>query len=113
MARVVHGRGTTEVWGGTAETARLRGTGAVVHHGRSDRRCVPCGSLRPSGLPPCSVPALPPGGGGSSRVGEIHQATGMVLAQLGISAENALARLRAHAFAEQRPLVDVARAVVS
>lgn len=37
----------------------------------------------------------------------------MVLAQLGISAENALARLRAHAFAEQRPLVDVARAVVS
>lgn len=44
---------------------------------------------------------------------EIHQATGMVLAQLGTSAENALARLRAHAFAEQRALVDVAREVVS
>jgi AmiR/NasT family two-component response regulator len=44
---------------------------------------------------------------------EIHQATGMVLAQLGISARDALARLRAYAFAEQRLLSDVARDVVS
>ena len=44
---------------------------------------------------------------------EIHQATGMVVAQLGISAADALARLRAHAFAEQRLLVDVARDVVA
>lgn len=44
---------------------------------------------------------------------EVHQATGMVLAQLGISATDALARLRAHAFVEQRLLVDVARDVVS
>ena len=36
---------------------------------------------------------------------EIHQATGMVVAQLGISAADALARLRAHAFAEQRLLL--------
>jgi hypothetical protein len=44
---------------------------------------------------------------------EIHQATGMVVAQLGVSAADALARLRAHAFAEQRLLGDVARDVVA
>jgi len=44
---------------------------------------------------------------------EIHQATGMVVAQLGISAADALARLRAHAFAEQRLLSEVARDVVA
>ena len=36
----------------------------------------------------------------------------MVLAQLGISATDALARLRAHAFVHQRLLIDVARDVV-
>ena len=44
---------------------------------------------------------------------EIHQATGMMLVQLGLSATDALARMRAYAFAEQRPLVDVARDVVA
>jgi hypothetical protein len=49
----------------------------------------------------------------SSGRAEVHQATGMVLAQLGISATEALARLRGHAFVEQRLLIDVARDVVS
>jgi hypothetical protein len=49
----------------------------------------------------------------TSARAEVHQATGMVLAQLDISAEDALARLRAHAFVEQRLLIDVARDVVS
>lgn len=44
---------------------------------------------------------------------EIHQATGMVLAQLGISATDALARLRGYAFVHQRLLIDVARDVVN
>ena len=44
---------------------------------------------------------------------EIHQATGMVLAQLGITATEALARLRAYAFAEARLLLDVAADVVA
>ena len=44
---------------------------------------------------------------------EIHQATGMVLVQLGVSAQDALARLRAYAFLEQRLLSDVAHDVVS
>lgn len=44
---------------------------------------------------------------------EIHQATGMVLVQLGISATDALVRMRAHAFVEQRLLGEVARDVVT
>lgn len=44
---------------------------------------------------------------------QIHQATGVVLSQLGINATDALARLRAHAFAHQRPLLDVAADVVT
>lgn len=44
---------------------------------------------------------------------EVHQATGMVSVQLGISMDEAFVRLRAHAFAEHRPLRDVARAVVA
>ncbi|SCD43741.1 ANTAR domain-containing protein [Streptomyces sp. SolWspMP-5a-2] len=49
-----------------------------------------------------------PGG----RQAEIHQATGVVMAQLGISAAPALARLRAHAFAEDRTIRDLAHEVV-
>jgi hypothetical protein len=44
---------------------------------------------------------------------EIHQATGMVLAQLDIGAVEALARMRAHAFAEHRMLLEVAHDVLS
>jgi hypothetical protein len=47
----------------------------------------------------------------SDRV-EVHQATGMVLAQLGVPAQDAFVRLRAHAFAALRPLAEVARDVV-
>ena len=44
---------------------------------------------------------------------EIHQATGMVLAQLDVTATDAFARLRAYAFLEHRLLGDVARDVVA
>jgi hypothetical protein len=44
---------------------------------------------------------------------EVHQATGMISAQLGVSIEDAFVRLRAHAFAERRSLRDVARDVVA
>jgi GAF domain-containing protein len=43
---------------------------------------------------------------------EVHQATGMILAQLSVTAEEAFARLRAYAFAHERRLGDVARDVV-
>lgn len=43
---------------------------------------------------------------------QVHQATGMVLAQLGVGADAAFARLRAYAFAQDRPLADVARDVI-
>ncbi len=42
----------------------------------------------------------------------VHQATGMILVQLGVSAEAAFARLRAYAYAHERRLSDVARDVV-
>lgn len=48
-----------------------------------------------------------------SNRAEIHQATGMVVAQLGISAQDAFARLRAHAFAAHRMLGDVAADVIA
>ncbi|MGK5682230.1 GAF and ANTAR domain-containing protein [Actinoplanes sp. URMC 104] len=44
---------------------------------------------------------------------ELFQAQGMVAVQLGISLADALARLRAHAYAEDKPLGDVARDVVA
>ena len=43
----------------------------------------------------------------------VHQATGMVVAQLGVVSDDALAVLRAHAFAAQRPLADVAADVLT
>jgi hypothetical protein len=42
----------------------------------------------------------------------VYQAVGMVVAQLRVSPFEALARLRAHAFAEGRTLDEVAMAVV-
>jgi hypothetical protein len=44
---------------------------------------------------------------------EVHQATGMILAQLDVSAAEALMRLRAYAFATGRSSTDVARDVVA
>ena len=42
---------------------------------------------------------------------EVHQATGMLVVQLGVSAETAFARLRGYAYAHDRKLGDVARDV--
>jgi GAF domain-containing protein len=44
---------------------------------------------------------------------EIHQATGIVAAQLGVGVGEALARLRAHAYASATPLSEIARDVVT
>ena len=43
----------------------------------------------------------------------VHQAAGMVATQLGVPVDEALLRLRAHAFSSGRPLTDIARDVVS
>jgi hypothetical protein len=51
--------------------------------------------------------------GMSGSRAEVYQATGMVSVQLGVSLEEALVRLRAHAFAADAPLDDVAGDVVS
>jgi hypothetical protein len=44
---------------------------------------------------------------------EVHQATGMVSVQLGVSLAEALLRLRAYAYAHERPLHDVTADVVA
>jgi GAF domain-containing protein len=44
---------------------------------------------------------------------EVFQAQGMVMVQLGVSLAQALLRIRAYAYAEGRPLADVARDVVN
>ena len=44
---------------------------------------------------------------------EVYQAQGMIMAQLGISAEEALMRLRAHAYARGLRAIDVAHDVLA
>lgn len=46
------------------------------------------------------------------RRAEVHQATGMVSVQTVLGLAEALVLLRAHAFAAERPLLDIARAVI-
>jgi hypothetical protein len=43
---------------------------------------------------------------------EIHQAQGMAMVDLGVGPGEALARMRAHAFAHDRPLIDLARDII-
>lgn len=51
--------------------------------------------------------------GEPSHWAEVHQATGMASAQLGVSMDEAFVRLRAYAFADRRSLRDVSRDVVA
>ena len=44
---------------------------------------------------------------------EVHQATGMISVQLDVSLAEALVRLRAHAYAQERPIAEVAADVVA
>lgn len=44
---------------------------------------------------------------------EVFQAQGMVMVQLGVGISEATARMRAYAYAENRPLIDIARDVVA
>jgi hypothetical protein len=44
---------------------------------------------------------------------QIHQATGMVIAQLGVAPEDALAMLRAHAYAHDLTLADISEQVLT
>jgi hypothetical protein len=53
------------------------------------------------------------GEGMLSTRAELHQATGMVIAQLHIPPEDALAILRAHAYAHDNTLADIAHQVIS
>ncbi len=57
-------------------------------------------------------PGYRPLDGMSEGRAEVHQATGMISVQLGVSLEEALVRLRAHAFASSAAVGDVAAEVV-
>ncbi|GAB7040370.1 MULTISPECIES: ANTAR domain-containing protein [Catenuloplanes] len=59
------------------------------------------------------LPGDPPRPWDGPRHPEVHQATGMITVQLGVTAAVAFARLRAYAFAHDRRLRDVARDVVN
>lgn len=50
--------------------------------------------------------------GASFYRSEVHQAAGMIMVQLGVAVDTALVRLRAFAFAADRPIGEVARDVV-
>lgn len=50
---------------------------------------------------------------GFVRLAPVHQATGMVMVQLGVGATEAFVRVRSRAFALGRPLVEVAADVVA
>lgn len=52
------------------------------------------------------------GNGPWSAQAQVHQAAGMVIAQLGVGPEDAMALLRAHAYADGTSMATVARAVV-
>ncbi|MER7838172.1 GAF and ANTAR domain-containing protein [Streptomyces sp. NPDC096040] len=51
--------------------------------------------------------------GAESDREEVHQATGMIMMQLGVSAEEALLRLRARAFAQGSTSTEVAQAIIN
>ena len=52
------------------------------------------------------------GNGPWSTQAQVHQAAGMVIAQLGVGPDDALALLRAHAYADGASMATIARAVV-
>ena len=62
---------------------------------------------------PAPRPGSIPAELGSDIHAVVHQAAGMVSVQLDISVGDALVRLRAHAFATDRPLNEVGREVVA
>ncbi|KPI12010.1 GAF domain protein [Actinobacteria bacterium OK074] len=100
----------------------------------------PTGPTAPTGppvppvppIPPIpSIPPVPPGPSGfpgfpgflgfrdfleqpsGLHRAAVHQATGMISVQLGVSLEEALVRLRAHAYGSERPVGEVAQDVVA
>jgi hypothetical protein len=64
--------------------------------------------LIPPGTDPLALPLL----AGADNRAVVHQASGMVAVQLGCEADDALAILRARAFAENKAVAEIAREVV-
>jgi hypothetical protein len=67
---------------------------------------------RASSGPPGPGPARPSWAQTEIYHAQVHQATGMISVQLGVTLAEALVRLRAHAYGNDRPLAEVAADVV-
>jgi hypothetical protein len=106
------------------ELARARRASTAAFWAVLDSR--PGARLDPTGAPQTQGPSGPAGARGGAEVdvegwladaplerAEVYQATGMVIAQLDVTADAALATLRAHAFVHDRPIDAVARDVVA
>jgi hypothetical protein len=73
----------------------------------------PDGQRRPDGRRHSGPEVEEAGGGLWIDRTEVHQATGMMLAQLAVSAHDAFVRRRAYAFAHQHPPAEAARNVLA
>ena len=74
------------------------------------------GGANPAGNGPGGTPGSPDGPGLLDLVDRravVHQAAGMISVQLGVAIPDAMLRLRAHAWAANRPIADVAADVVA
>ncbi|MFF3274362.1 GAF and ANTAR domain-containing protein [Streptomyces chrestomyceticus] len=95
--------------------------GALTCHRRTPRRLTPESAVDALTLADALTLFLLGGRHSRTRVlrpadlhrSEVHQATGMLSVHLRVPLASALARLRAHAFATDRPIADVARDVVA
>jgi hypothetical protein len=101
-------------------TVMLLGVSTRIHDGHSDGHSDGHGRRQVDGTNGDRPDTRTRGDGGGawwegmhSDRAEVHQATGMILAQLDIPAQDAFVRLRAYAFAHDRPLSEVARDVVA
>ncbi|MEU8887149.1 ANTAR domain-containing protein [Streptomyces sp. NPDC048442] len=74
---------------------------------------VPVGGGHPGGHPGERPSGHPGGHPGGLHRAVVHQATGMLSVDLGVELTTALDRLRAYAFAQDRPIVSVSRDIVA
>ena len=94
---------------------RVIGVLTLHQHGTDREIDLDAGSSCPGSSPPRCSPtdrACRGGRGPWSERAEVHQATGMVVAQLGLPETDALALLRAHAYSHDQSVAETAHAVI-
>lgn len=89
----------------------LRALDAVTLTLLSQRAAQPLDGLSDGAAHDGIAPARLDGHGANRQ--QVHQATGMLIAQLGVSAEEAFARLRAHAYANGKDVDEVGADIIA